>query len=100
MANPLFFFFTPVKLCPRTKTDLRGCAVEKKLVKPRKRLVLKQELFDTLQCSSVAELSEVLGFQKSTLYGLLSGWRFPGADLQRTITEKLGISRDRLERLL
>jgi hypothetical protein len=74
--------------------------VGKKQVRPRKRLHLKQELFDTLHCSSVAELSEVLGFQKSTLYGILSGWRFPGAELQETLIEKLGINKERLERLL
>ena len=72
----------------------------RKQVKPRKRLALKQELFDTLHCSNVAELSDVLGFRESTLYGILSGWRFPGSELQRTLIEKLGINRDRLERLL
>jgi hypothetical protein len=67
--------------------------------RPKKRLRLKSE-FVELGCSTVAQISEELGFSKSALHSIFSGWRFPGKQLQESMCKKLGISKERLEQLL
>lgn len=70
-----------------------------KFLKPKKRLLLKAE-FGEIGLLTNQEIADALGLKKSTIDHVLSGWKFPGQMVQGRIMEKLGISTDRLARLL
>jgi hypothetical protein len=67
--------------------------------KPVKRLRLKAE-FEAAGLRTVKEISEATKVKENTLHGILSGWRYPGSNVQGVFCETLGISIDRLRGLL
>jgi hypothetical protein len=69
------------------------------VLKPKRRLRLKSE-FELAGLRTNREIANALGFSKSAIDSILGGWHFPGPEVQVAMVKLLGISLERLQRLL